>query len=58
MNVVIHDFEVVPDTARNQNQPQTKKNVAEESAKKMLSDYEIEQMLKRQTLRIERISAH
>jgi hypothetical protein len=58
MSVVIHDFEVVPDTSNDRNQPQTKKQDTAKSSKKMLSDYELEQMLKRQKARMERVFAH
>jgi hypothetical protein len=58
MSVVIHDFEVVPDTSNDRNQTQTKKQDTDKSSKKMLSDYEAEQMLKRQKARMERVFAH
>jgi hypothetical protein len=58
MPVVIHDFEVVPDTSNNQNQTQNKKNDEAKSSKNMLSDYELEQMMKHQQARLERVSAN
>jgi hypothetical protein len=58
MSVVIHDFEVVPDTSNNQNQSQTKKTDDAKSSKKMPSAYESEQMMKHQQARMERVFAH
>jgi hypothetical protein len=58
MSVVIHDFEVVPDTSNSQNQPQTKKNDDAKASKKMPSAYELEQLMKHRQARMERVSAH
>ena len=58
MAVVINEFEVVPDTAANDNQSANVKSGEKNSPKIQTSDYEVKKMLERRMERLERIAAH
>ena len=58
MAVVINEFEVMPQTPANNNQPADVKSGEKNSPKTPLSDYEVKKMLERRMERLERVAAH
>ena len=58
MAVVINEFEVIPQTPANANQPADTKPGDNTLPKTPPSDYEVRKMLERRMERLERIAAH
>lgn len=58
MAVVINEFEVMPQTPANDNQPADAKSSEKTASRTPPSDYEVKKMLERRMERLERIAAH
>jgi hypothetical protein len=58
MAVVINEFEVMPQTPANNNQPADVKSGEKSAPKTPPTDYEVKKMLERRMERLERVLAH